>query len=338
MALTCLADLVGVSTKTCSCVDAVTGSPETSTSGLFLDNLIGLKLQDQSACGEGDNLWQRATNALNNADTIIQAELSQKIMSKYRQKPIFRGYIGNQLLSNNTPESGTYKGLRIESEQVRGAYLHIEDIQIISTATETVNIVVTDRFGTSLGSYAVNVTANQWATETVDLKLELWWDETVDEQHRYFIYHDSTNVYSTDYSCGCSGGNPWDDYVNVAGIYGSDTASINTWTASSNAFGLRLKTRVDCPVEWAICEAQGDQLTSLAYAKYYRAAIELAEYFLGVDNINRYTIFGAEKMAAEAELWNMKFHEQLEYLSDSLYMGECFECRPGVRRVNTLTS
>jgi hypothetical protein len=338
----CLQLAIGLTRVDPDCVDDYVIDYSTSSSGLYLDELKGIDLLRFSELGGDTDVWQKMDNARNNAIVTFKVDLFRE-MSKYleaRHHP-FSGnigqtkWIGSTLLSN-------YKGLKIFSD-VNGATIRIRGFNLMLETTETVTLEVWTE-EEQLITYSLTSQAGKNKVNTLATPLEL----ELDKEY-FFIYQSNGKVLKNKLTCGCGGfkwcyshekpcysrsRDNWTQWMMVAGIVGSDTSDLDSWSQSHYAHGLSIIADTRCNSFGIICndgmDFQNDPISlSVAMAILYKSGEYLLDYILDSNEVNRYTLLSAETIDVNRLFFQSRYAEMVNYIAKEVdyNANDCWRCK-----------
>lgn len=348
MSLECLNGLVGLSDRDCPCW--TTDRPSTyndSETGYYLtDPEYGFPLMEAvfagSDCSDGsvwDMLLKARNKAIRDFQTDLQAHLYTTKASKYH---VFAGLIGKDQSTIARTLTGTYQGILITPNNVKGGVLKISKIGLDIDTTTTVTVKVYSSADTSAALFSLpcNAVANKLTYTNLPIPLELpLYDQNVSEL-RYYMVYESPSFKPNNNKLYCCGHKPnWSQYIKVNG-YNSNSLIGETGDGYSN--GLVLQAHLSCDqISW-VCdmdEVEGYNVKSvIGRAIQMKAAVKIISQILRSGNLNLYTMSNREAMYADKKRLQKAYENQILWLSENIPYGvtDCFQCDKNIRRKSIL--
>jgi hypothetical protein len=344
----CFDSIIGFTRKDDSCFDHGINSDwdasyGVSLSGLYLDELPGLPDRFIASLGGKYDLWEKMTNALENAIGTFKIDVLGEIL-KYMEptRGRYRGDIGNKSFTNTMADCGTYKGLRMYSDVIGGTYI-LRGFWIILNVTGPVTLEIYDAYD-KLYTYTINSTAGKPVyTAITPIELPLQGDY-------YFLYTTAGLHYNNKLGCNC-GGYKWcfnvdhpcygpsrDGYTEwamVGGVCGDDLTEREDWSTSREARGLILHGDFTCDVLGTLCSDHSDWTGNeidfaIANAIWYKAGEYLATYIMDTEEVSRKVLLGTEQWTANKAFYNARYQTMVQFIAENFEAdrNECLRCKP----------
>lgn len=362
----CLEYAFGITNIECECIEDNRPSDyDASDSGLFLDEIISLKMFKENNCFEGD-LWTKITASKREALNILKADVIGCVANNAQlTRKVFKGIIGDPQKVSSRDESvgsNTKAGMKMYAANIVGGKSSIRRIGLALNTTGTYELnLYSNQSDVALGTYTLNATANKLTWNDVVIELPLESDYNYNLIY-YFVVTLPTNVkpkeVKTDCGCG-SGFKPfyninapsfnsmtpkgqfeWANYVMVTGIQGSDISIIDDWrTQGNHTNGVLLDIQFSCNTETVICNGdldyQSDPIAmALAGAYRYLTAYHLALKIIRDPEPTKFTMLPFDQLAKDVSLYSEEYNKRVQYICSQLSKPEninrssdCFMCK-----------
>lgn len=359
--MTCLDNIIGLSRATCTCDVIPPNGYNTSDSGLYLDEIAPFDAALRvSNCGCDADDWTAMQNARSEAVKTFRADLLAMLMTRYKpRRNGFEGTIGEANAAMVAPQQGTYSGIRIACNQVRGGSLRIRKVGGVFSATGTVTLTLYNSLNAVVHTVTLNTTAGQHSTVAVDWLLPLHIPYAGRAEYFLVYQYNTLNAPRQNrLSCGCGGFTPWfntqapqwgntehsgsrawANWLMVGGWSGSGLTSFNdcsTTASVDNMNGLTLDVSLGCDIASALC-AERDTLDydrdplalSMAFAVRYKAADLLIMSILRSEKLSRSVQVAREALAEARREYLMKYNEMVNYVAANLNLdsNDCLACK-----------
>jgi len=310
----CLQDVIGFTRGECECIDDFDASYALSESGLYVDELQGMSLRMLDSLGGCGDLWDKMTNARENAINAFRVDLVHAL-SKYKEprRRSFSGDIGGRYSGTGKKitdlvTDSTYYGLRMFSDIQGGKYV-LRGVSLILDSTEAVNLEIYDEYDL-LHTIVLNSVADRPnRTDITPIELTL-------DRNYYFLIAPVGRAYANKLTCNCGGfrwcfniDNPcyttsrdgWTEWIMAGGVYGDTLADREDWIVNGKASGMILHGNFVCDAFDHFCEDDVDFINNevdrtAAYAILYKTGEFLTTYIMGSSEVSRYTLLGSEQL------------------------------------------
>ena len=340
----CFEQIIGFSRKEDLCVlDTWDSSYAVSNSGLYVDELPGFPQRFVASLGGNYDIWEKMTNALENAIGSFKLDVLQAIL-KYKEpvRTRFKGDIGGKSFTN-TIASCAYQGLRMYSDIIGGAYI-LRGFYLILDTPEIVTLEIYDEYDL-LYTYVLNITTAGKPIYTAITPLSLPLD-----RNYYFLYQTSGKAYNNKLTCNCGGYhwcfNPhspcygpsrdnWTNWAMVAGVCGDTLADRDDWGTYHEARGLILHGEFNCDVIGSLCNEYSDFTGAneidyaIAFALWYKTGAYLAISIMDTEEVSRRPLLGTEQWNANMLFYNEKYQGMIDFIAENFEedRNECLKCR-----------
>lgn len=342
----CLDNIIGISNATCECVLSGLSTEQKeevrkSVSGLYLDGDLegGVSLSEIKLLDNCEDYFNLAKKAILHAKKAFESDIQVAIGSKYKtSKARFVGELGR--LQNTGPMAvqKPFQYMKIKPLTISPATMKIHNVRLnINTAkaTNVKLIAVMDglTYGDTIFEAVVNTVANRFTNVEIPINLQVPLVVNNRPMHYYFIWEREGNELPQDngLSCGCSGGDAFDAYVQLSGGQSDDLETLGQ-VVDKYAHGFSVDAEISCETGGLVCsEFRNDDKIAIvsAWANLYKAGELLIEYVLQSPEINRFTLMNREY------LWGKRNHFKKEYEMRIAYLGseidvtksDCFVCR-----------
>lgn len=351
MDLSCLTNVVGISTRDCACLDTLDAAYKESLSGYFLDDIehgIPLiypnKAQD---CGD-TSIWtvlaQARSQGINDFFTDLLATIYRENKEKYAA---YSGEVGEK--KNNTPLVTTLKdkiGLKISPKEIRGGLLRIHKIKLLLDTAITSNFIIynTD-FGVVDTIPFTNVAGTEYVHDFADTPKELPFFDANDFYQEYYILFDrgTAKPYNIKFHCGCGQGAANKPYYTYGDFHGvrMDTLDLDDETLNkSYTYGLILEISLTCDAMNWICFRDQEYITE-KFARVMAKTIQLyaikkmIAFVANSTRINRYTLLDQKGLYVKMGQLQKEINGRLPWLAENLpdHAQDCLTCKDAGRAV-----
>lgn len=358
---TCLQNVIGLSRTPCDCWAEKPSDYNTSDSGFYLDEMLGInQMSGLEDCSDED-VWTTMETAreqgIKNYMTDMKAMLSPKYESVL---PYYKGKVGEAKATALQGIQKSFAGLVIRCNPIRSGYLKINGMGAKFNATGTKHIYVYDNLGNLHDEFDINTQADVYTETTLStaITLPLYSDKTA-VLYYYFFYADTPgepDPYMNSLTCQyCGGFKPcwdmgldcfnksqkndryrWARYINVSGFQFDSTDEIYNDTISYNGdmFGLTLDVETYCSVDDLFCYDTilytADQLASAqAKAILYCSTRFLADKILLSDKLTRSTMINRDTIREKMAEWKLDYERMTAFIAENIDVSRsgCLRCR-----------
>lgn len=341
----CYDSIIGFSRKQDLCVeDESSGwlaNYAVSDSGLYIDELPGMPQRFISSLGGNYDIWEKMTNALENAINAFKIDALGEIL-KYKEpvRDRFRGDIGGKSFVNTLTDHDYY-GLRMYSD-VSGGVFVLRGVSLITNVTEAVTLEIYDEYDL-LYSIAVSSQAGRPKyTAFTPITLPL-------VGNYYFLYQSSGQPYNNKLNCNCGGykwcfndehpcyapsRDIWTQWAMVGGVSNDVLADRDDWGTSREAMGMILHGDFGCDVIGTLCSDHADWTgnevdLAIANAIWYKTGEFLATYVMDSEEVSRRTLLGVEQWNANRAFYNARYVAMINFIAENFEesRNECLKCK-----------
>lgn len=337
----CFDEIIGLTRKEDICVDGYLPEYSDSDSGLYIDELQGMALRILNATGGNYGIWEKMTNAKENAISAFKVDVMKEIFkTKEPARSRFIGDIGGKSFTTKM-SSATYHGLRMYSDIIGGAYV-LRGVSLILDTTGPVNLLIYDEYSL-LYTIAVSSVAGQPKyTAITPIELPLI-------GNYYFLYTGAGLPYNNKLTCNCGGfkwcfnidypcykysRDKWTEWSMVGGVSGDDLSLRDEWGTSREARGMILHGDYGCDTLGILCSDHSDWSgnevdSAIAWAILYKAGSFLSGYIMDSEEVNRYTLLGVDGLTANMVYYEERYKVMLEFIAATIELdrNECLKCR-----------
>jgi hypothetical protein len=350
--LECLNNIIGVTTSENTCItQGLTidqkAAIKLSTSGLFLDDLEGgVHLKAVTNADATKGFYNMASGAISGAVRRVEDDLIVALNNKYRKsKKNFEGTIGRMSFATSLNTSGDLQGLRLRASDYGDAVITISKINLIINQTETLILYVYkapqgEAEGEIVTQYAVNATANAYATITPTEPLKLPLTDQGQMYDYYFIWSrtEANGALPKDTKIQCStcnktNGTGISEFIEAKGVqYTGTLGTFQGVTTDDYSHGLILDASIRCDNERLFCrEFKDDDAVSvtMAWASLYKAGELLIEEVLKSPDVNRYTTMDRTYLWGKRNHFKKNYEDRITYLAAVIDVtaSNCYVCR-----------
>lgn len=339
----CLDNLIGIAADDCECFAGIAEDYTVSDSGFYLtDPLYGIPnlnaiLASASTCASGDGgVWDILNNSKQSGIRDLRADLTSAL-TRYRE-PVgaWRGVAAKELRPQSATITAAGKnGVQVYSHKrlIDMAFV-VTELYVGSNLTGTVDVKFeSNNPDFTQADITCNTVAGTFAKNTLDTEVRLPLYAPAEERLFYNLYWEpgvGERPLSGRLTC-CGGGAAWSKFVEIGGF---NLADIDTYTryASSSGCGVLLGGYISCNRLDFICNL--DQLNGYDWKRLlgrtllFRSAINAIAAMASSDNINRYTLLGAEQAGKRMNDLTTAYNTNIEYIAKSLPTGfsGCWGC------------
>jgi hypothetical protein len=357
----CLSHIIGLSRSTCSCFDSSKPlDAVTSDSGLYLDELEGLRLNMVNAINdcEAGGMWDILSKAFDNSKIALKSDLMVMLLEnnlKQRREP-FTGSIGSAEFKNSlSVASYSYAGARIYCANIISGVMKIKRIGLVFDAAGTFSLSVYNNYSnTPINTYTVTTTAAGLTWVTLPTTLELEMNNEYEDNPQYYILYQSSaapNPKDIKASCGCSSkhyqyyfntSSPvfksyekyrWSEYIMLAGTKGNSLSDRKDWSTEQYLNGIMLDAEFNCITSDLICKQnlnyESNPLAlAMAYAIRYRSGAYVIDNILASSQINRFTMMDRETMSGKRNNFLKEYRDRVSWIAKEMNWkaNDCLMC------------
>lgn len=355
---TCLNDIIGLSRSSCDCREFPIDS-ETSKSGLYLDGLPGITLNEYSSiedCDEG-NIWNILNMSRSDAIQAFFADMSTEVLKHYDPYQTgWRGTIGSAKFNADTTPNNAMQGWQLYPVPLRAGSMILRRIGLIFNANANFDVYVysSEDGGKLLATYNVTTVANklQWFDLPTPLELPMHIDGY--DSVQYFIGYDYVGTYKPKNNkiqdgCNCNfyynRNSPrwnwkveetkrWKNFVMVGGMsVATPQDAFKNVACSNTGYGLLLDMQISCNSNQFICDGydyEGNASSqAISYAIWYKAGSILIDRILASGNIDRYTMLDRERLYGMRNHYSKEYWNRVGWLAENMNVQDsgCYVCK-----------
>lgn len=341
----CLENIIGVTKDFCQCLHGQITPEEfeknaKSNSGLYLDNVEGgLMLRNVAQITACKTFYQIQVDAIANAKNFFSADILKELNLKYQvKKTNFLGEIGKVSYTASLATTKRLQFLKLEPKI--DAIVQLDRLRVflnkdITTKVWILRIAEGETDGVMIYENESVTTQNQIITIPFVDGLKLPLSLNGKEQNYYFIYErlDSTlQPRDIKCSCGCSGGDAYDQFLIAKGGEAEFFTELANATFDVYTHGLSIDVQIKCETGSVICKEydENDAIAYLtAYAIMYKAAELVIESVMASSEVNRITLLNKEHLWGKRNHFKKEYGEKIAYLSENIEVSSsnCFICR-----------
>lgn len=338
----CFDYIVGFSRKEDVCVmDDWDSNYAISDSGLYLDELPGMPQRFISSLGGNYDIWEKMTNALENAVNQFKTDILGEILKYFEpQRKRFRGDIGYKSFTT-TLSDYTYNGLRMYSDIIGGAYI-LRGVWLILNVSEFVQLDIYDEYDLLYSRVLQSVANKPYYNALNPISLPLG-------GNYYFLYQTTGLPYNNKLTCNCgtykwcfdtmnpcykSSRDTWTEWAMIAGVAGDDLAIRDDWTTSRDGAGMVLHGDFTCDILATLCSDHSDWTGNeidfaIANAIWFKAGEFLSTYIMDSEEVSRKTLLGVEQWNANRAYFNTRYTSMINFIAENFEetRNECLQCK-----------
>lgn len=354
----CYDNIIGLTRSECECYSNFPDDSDTSFSGLYLDELVGLSfVQSMTNCDNGDDLFTNMEKARANAITSFQADTNALLLQNFRlNRNPYKGGIGRAQVTNNlTVTTGNYMGVRLYCDTVKSGTLTIKSIGTIFDANGTIDLTIYNNLNETIGTYTLNTVANTHTANAVDIELPLY-NENSDHMEYFLLYQvgATPKPLGNDIKCSCGRFKPkfdcnhpyfhdthettygWADWLMIGGMNKSTLPDFDDCECSTTnlLYGLTLIVELRCNINETLCldsmDFEGNPLAAaMAISILNKAGYNFGSWILASGNLNRFNMINTEQLATDMKVWNDTYVQMINYIAQSadITQNDCFACK-----------
>jgi len=342
----CLNDIIGLTMTTAEVFTETLGDLPTvgwytnSTSGLFLDELPGIpsiKSLEQSL-EDMTELPKWYKEAIETAKGELSDDLIVGISKRFKQAA--KNYIGNAggtVFGGDNPIGGTYGGLWIRTNGMRGGKLRIRGIYGAFTTAPTQLTLYRIARETYIMELVQNITVaftnNALSLQTLATPIEVdldGYDYALVYNNAGIVAKNNTN------SCGCgSSETVMKRYIHLVGVNGSDLNALNTWTQTNFGNGLAMVIDTGCFADNILCELYESAEVMkkvIAHCVRFKAGELVVEKVQNSDRINRPVMIDREYFWGKRNHFRKEYNDRIDWIVETVDLAsftDCFTCNHG---------
>lgn len=339
----CLDGIIGITRTNCLCViDGLTQEQRdefaTSKSGLYLDELEGaVSLNDVKtldACGE---YFRLAVESIDAAKKRFADDIEIALSDQYLNKPKYNGDLGNASYASFLGKTKPYQYMRIEPRNAGDATILMQRLRLIVSEPDTINFYLLAGFENETPQVVYTTTVETLPNIYTNIPLpenkELPTTVNGRLMHYYFVWQgaDGTQARDNKLSCGCSGGNAYEDFVFLKGGQSNDLTMKNTAT-DEYSHGFNLTAVISCATGSLVCreyDAENGIAVATSMAILLKANEILNQKILDSNTINRFTMMSRDAMYGKRNHFRVEYQGRLDWLAMGIDVKKsgCWICR-----------
>lgn len=346
----CLNNIIGISQSTCPCLTEGLGSDDISdlnisASGVWGDQLDNFNIDIAGGaddCNRG-SFWERAERALRNAITDYKTQYLAAIGATHKPRiDTLNVQLGDSSFTGTLFLNNLYAGIKIMPIQIKGAYIVIKKLGIVTTGGSTVVVKIFNNIngGTLVfESSPINATPNSltWGVPDEPIELPMW---SYNGNIRYYVLMElDGSVYpkATKKDCGCAGvQRPYLQWMDFQGVKGDDPTNVDGFSPTKETNGIVLDAQIKCKASELICSEEypldfQDEAGALgtAYAIRFRWAAILYNEVLSTTNIDRTQLMNRDEIQNLANYWQQEYLNWINYQITNLNLDQnnCYVCK-----------
>ena len=341
----CLDTLIGIAADDCECFAGIDEDYTVSDSGFYLtDPLYGVPnlnaiLASAQTCASGDGgVWDILNNSKQSAIRDLRSDLTAALTMFREPAGAWRGLAAKELRPQSATITAAGKnGVQVYSHRrlIDMAFV-VTDVYVGSNLTGTVDVKFdTNNPDFTQADITCNTVAGTFEKNTLVTEVRLPLYSPAEERLFYNLYWEpgvgERPLAGRMWCNTCGGGAAWSKFVEIGGF---NLVTIDSYTryAASAGYGLLLGGYISCNRLDFICNL--DELNGYEWKQLlgrtllFRAAINALATMASSDNINRYTLLGAEQAGKRMNDLTDAYNKNIEYIAKSLPTGfsGCWGC------------
>jgi hypothetical protein len=352
----CFENIIGLSQVVCPCIEGdIPEGCSTSKTGLFLsdlaplDELVGM---ESTTCGQ-DSIWAVMDRARSEAISQFATDASMMLRNRVLpRRSDWKGRIGEVSGTAEIVNEKQYLGVRIDTKQVRGGALLINEVGGLFSANGSVIVSLYNALGEQLYAKSIDTKARKHTGTSVNWLLPL------DDKLEYFLvykYNQDNAPIVNKTVCSCTGWKPffnseqpqylqahspsrgWANWLQIEAWSGDELEFTGNGTNDAKMNGLTISAKIECSYSSIFCApldsidiSTNPVAMGIGFAIRYKAAAILAGKILKGTKLNRLQMTHHELLLSEIKSWNSMYYEHLEYIADNvdLSANDCYTCKP----------
>ena len=339
----CLENIIGITRTGCLCViDGLTQEQRdefaVSKSGLYLDELEGaISLNDiktLDACGE---YFKLAVDSVAAAKIEFQKDIEIALSNQYENKPKYNGDLGNASYASFLAKTRPYQYMKVVPRNAGDAVMQMQRLRVIVSEPDTINFYLLAGYENEAPQvlYTTTVETLPNIFTAIPLPENKNLPTTVNGRvmNYYFVWQGATDTKPRDnkLSCGCSGGNAYEDFVFLKGGQSNDLTMKNPQT-DEYSHGFNLQVTISCETGSLGCreyDAKNSIAVATAAAIRYKAHAILNQKILDSQTINRFTLMSRDAMYGKRNHFNLEYKNAVDWLAMGVNVRQsgCWICR-----------
>lgn len=350
MDLSCLNQIIGITQKTCECLEDKPQDHEydVSLSGYFIDDIEhGIPLQFPSkATGCGDDFWTVMETARSDAISEFYTDLLASIYTQNEAKyEAWSGQVGEE--KSNIPlltSLQSYIGMRIDPGAIRGGVLKLHSVTVWTDTAHSQDLLIYRNNFEEVHTEPFTSVAGVKQEITLDVDLPFYVN---DVKQTYWILYQKENSkpYNVKFDCGCglaSRVKPYESFATFRGTsIGLDGGSLDIdteVTSTQYTNGLLLNASLSCESMNWICFRDEEYKTDpfarvMAKTIQLYAIKKLINYVLNSGSINKWTLLDRKHLYGRVSHLKKEIGNRLPYLAFNLpdHAQDCLMCKKSSR-------
>lgn len=346
----CLTGVVGVTNVDCECAtgsltpDQKAELSASSANFYYLDNIpTSVDLATIRSKGTCRDFYQFSTDALRSAINTLSDDITAALAMKYPQKQgAYHGSLGRTTFSGNLPAKKPLQFMRVNAISSKSdAVLSFNRVKLFSNVVGTTTFYVLDRDLKVLHQVDnIALNANTFTLFSMPEKVVLpLYHENGDATY-YFAWENIAGGMPKDnkVSCGCSGGDGWNGYVNVVGGEADNMDDLLSVRTDNRTHGIVIEGgELRCVTSKFVCREYDDKDAIAVVSKWavaYKANEILVESILASRQVDRFTLMDREHLYGKRNHYRSEYQNRVQYIVDHVdtTSNSCFLCKD--RRIN----
>jgi hypothetical protein len=347
--LTCLTDVIGVTTNECPCILSGLDGPtkeklKLSKSGLYLDDVPGsVTINELKYIDYCFNMAEMSFRAIASAQKIVDGDIKTALSSQYKPaKNKFMGNVGQLTYVTSLNASKRFQFMRLRPIEISDGVITVNRVRLVTdiagefpfyiyrTPAEgnDIELIYTGSFN-SPGGNLVASTGPEFPVMPLSM--------TGTSYDYYFVWdRGETNAKPKDNKIDCNCGNGGiggaEIYLEVTGGQGDSMNSVAQIPVDKMAHGLVIDVSITCQAGNVICREydQNDAVSVvLAWMMLFKSNQLLVQSIIDSGEINRYTMMDKEKLYGKRANFISEYNTRLNFLISTMDVtsSDCFICR-----------
>ncbi len=324
-----------------------------SLSGLYVDELRGINLNIIN--DTTGYLWSKLKNAYDNSIRVFKSDIMNEILKHHKTRyDQFIGNIGSQRFSRSLNLTGTYAGIRMYCNDIKGGSFKLNAIGILMDKAETFDIDIYNNLSEEpIHTISVTSQPNKVSIVNIEPILLQLSDNNYDNLEYFFIYPRTTKQPKDNKpTCGCGGvhwcfnsENPcfadakatkdrWRQYAMIGGISGDDISARENWGITQEMNGIILIGEFNCDKYSYFCnpnmDFENEEIRqAIAHAINYKLGEFIMDFFLDTENISRFTVLGHEAINNNRTYYNSRYSVMINFIAENIDTSKfgCLSCK-----------
>ena len=343
--ISCYNNVIGLTSTDCDCfIENRPDDYNTSKSGLYITDLIDLKIIEALVSCTNGSIWNLLTNKRKQAISDFIGDTNALLINNFTKRRENGSFGVGQKKANSVRNlSSLFAGVRMFPARINSGIAKITNIGTIFEKEGTITLKIYNNLDEKIGDDIVlNTSAGNYNDNEVNIELPLYSKYGAVEYYFVFMHDENNRPMENKIGCGCDGfdpsfnkdypytrdrylgGNAWATWAMFGGFEVDDISSFDDLSDYAHNYlnGLYFDVEFRCKLNEVLCKDALDfesnpLAISMAQAIKFKAAEFLATELVKLNEPNFQSLINKDELKQNISIWAGKYNEMVTYIAEN---------------------